>query len=97
MQKTNVPNWSEEAFVITKIKNTVPRTYVITDLKIEKHVGAFYQKKKFKIKNAAAFKKRSRCDTSKIDKKVDLPSLKSEFDKLYIGKLEKVPTGLKTV
>ena len=57
----------------------------------------FTKKKKFKIKNAAAFKKRSRCDTSKIDKKVDLPSLKSEFDKLYIGKLEKVPTGLKTV
>ena len=95
MQKANVPNWSEEVFVITKIKNTVPRTYVISDLKKEKLVGTFYQKKK--KKKAAEFKKPSRCDTSKIDKKVDLPSLKSEFDKLYIGKLEKVPTGLKTV
>ena len=54
----------------------------------------FTKKKK---KKATEFKKPSRCDTSKIDKKVDLPSLKSEFDKLYIGKLEKVPTGLKTV
>ena len=96
MQKTNVPNWSEEVFVITKIKNTVPRTYVISDLKKEKLAGTFYQKKK-KKKKATEFKKPSRCDTSKIDKKVDLPSLKSEFDKLYIGKLEKVPTGLKTV
>ena len=26
------PNWSEEIFVIKKIKNTVPRTYVISDL-----------------------------------------------------------------
>ena len=95
MQKINVPNWSEEVFVITKIKNTVPRTYVISDLKKEKLAGTFYQKKK--KKKATEFKKPSRCDTSKIDKKVDLPSLKSEFDKLYIGKLEKVPTGLKTV
>ena len=26
------PNWSEEVFVINKIKNTVPWTYVINDL-----------------------------------------------------------------
>ena len=25
-------NWSEEVFVINKIKNTVPQTYVISDL-----------------------------------------------------------------
>ena len=27
--KVYFPNWSEEAFMITKIKNTVPWTYVI--------------------------------------------------------------------
>ena len=27
------PNWSEEVVVITKVKNTVPWTYVISDLK----------------------------------------------------------------
>ena len=30
--KGYVPNWSEELFVIKKIKNTVPWTFVITDL-----------------------------------------------------------------
>ena len=33
-------------------------------------------------------------DTSKFAKRGDLASLKSEFDKLDIDKLEKVPTGL---
>ena len=28
-----VPNWSEKVFVINKVKNTVPWTYVISDLK----------------------------------------------------------------
>ena len=27
------PNWSEKDFAITKVKNTVPWTYVISDLK----------------------------------------------------------------
>ena len=27
-----MPNWAEEVFVISKIKNTVPWTYVINDL-----------------------------------------------------------------
>ena len=30
--KVYTPNWSEEVFVIKKIKNTVPWTYVIDDL-----------------------------------------------------------------
>ena len=30
--KGYTPNWSEEIFVIKKIKNTVPWTYVINDL-----------------------------------------------------------------
>ena len=27
-----MPNWSEEIFIIKKVKNTVPWTYVIDDL-----------------------------------------------------------------
>ena len=36
------PNWSEEVFVIKKFKNTVPWTYVISDLKGREIVGTFY-------------------------------------------------------
>ena len=38
------PNWSEEVFVISKIKNTVPWTYLISDLNGEEIVGTFYEK-----------------------------------------------------
>ena len=38
------PNWSEEVFVIKKIKNTVPWTYVIDDLNDEEITGTFYEK-----------------------------------------------------
>ena len=37
-------NWTEEIFVVEKIKNTVPWTYVISDLNGEKIVGSFYEK-----------------------------------------------------
>ena len=39
-----MPNWSEEVFVISKIKNTVPWTYVINDLNREEIIGSFYKK-----------------------------------------------------
>ena len=42
--KGYVPNWSEEVFVIKRIKNTVPWTYVICDVKAEEIVGTFYEK-----------------------------------------------------
>ena len=49
-------NWSEEGFVISKIKNTVPWTYVMNDLNGEEIIGTFYEKelqktnqKEFKI------------------------------------------------
>ena len=42
--KGYVPNWSEEVFVISKIKNTVPWRYVITDLNDEEIIGTFYEK-----------------------------------------------------
>ena len=43
--KGYTPNWSEEIFVIKKIKNTVPWTYVINDLNGEEIIGTFYEKK----------------------------------------------------
>ena len=36
--KDYVPNWSEEVFVITKVKNTLSWTYVISDLNGEEIV-----------------------------------------------------------
>ena len=42
--KGYVPNWSEEIFVINKIKNTVPWTYAISDLNGEEITGSFYEK-----------------------------------------------------
>ena len=43
--KRYTPNWSEEAFLITKIKNAVTWTYVIDDLNEEEITGTFYEKK----------------------------------------------------
>ena len=43
--KGYTPNWSEEVFVISKIKNTVPWTYVINDLNGEEITGSSYKKK----------------------------------------------------
>ena len=40
-----IPNWSEEHFVIKRIKNTIPWTYVISDLKGDEIVRIFYEKK----------------------------------------------------
>ena len=54
--KGYTPNWSEEVFVISKIKNTVPWTYAISDLNGEEIIGSFYEnelqktsKKQFRI------------------------------------------------
>ena len=54
--KGYAPNWSEEFFIIKKIRNTVPGTYIISDLNGEEIVGSFYGKelqktnpKEFKI------------------------------------------------
>ena len=41
--KGYAPNWSE-VFIISKIKNTVPWTYVISDHNGDKIVGTFYEK-----------------------------------------------------
>ena len=62
-------NWSEEIFVIEKVKNTVPWTYVINDLNGEEIAGSFYEKESQKT-NQKEFR---------IEK-----VLKRKGDKLYV-------------
>ena len=56
--KSSFSNWSEEVFVIKKIKNTVPWTYVISDLN-EKKLSETFTKKycKKKIEKSLELKK----------------------------------------
>ena len=42
--KGNTPNWSEEMFVINKIKNTVTWTYAISDLNGGEITGSFFER-----------------------------------------------------
>ena len=42
--KEQAPNWSEEGFVVSKVKNTVPWTYVVSDLSGEEITGSIYEK-----------------------------------------------------
>ena len=42
--KGHVPNWSEEVFVVNKIKNIVPWTYTISDLSGVPITETFYEK-----------------------------------------------------
>ena len=42
--KGYMSNWSEEVFIIKKVKNTIPWTYVINDLNGEEIIGTFYEK-----------------------------------------------------
>ena len=42
--KGYMPNWSAEVFVISKIKNTVPCTYIINDLNGQEIIGTLYEK-----------------------------------------------------
>ena len=47
--RSYTPNWSEEIFVIKKVKNTVPWTCVINDLNREEIIGTLYEKE-FRVK-----------------------------------------------
>ena len=38
------PDWSKEIFMIKKVKNKVPWTYVISNLNGEEITGTFYEK-----------------------------------------------------
>ena len=42
--KGYAPNWSEEVFVVSRIKNTVLWSYVVSDLNGEEITGSFYEK-----------------------------------------------------
>ena len=67
--KGYVPNCSEEVFVIKKVKNTVPWTYVINDLNGEEIIGKFYEKELQKI--------------NQIDFRIE-KVIKRKSDKLYV-------------
>ena len=67
--KGYAPNWSEEVFLISKIKNTVPWTYVVSDLNGEEITGSFYEKELQK--------------TSQKEFRIE-KVLQREGDKLYI-------------
>ena len=50
--KGYMPNWSEEVFIISKIKNTVPWTYIINNFngkKLLEHVMKKTNQKEFRI------------------------------------------------
>ena len=63
-------NWSEKMFVVSKIKNTVLQTYVISDLNREKLAGSFYEKEMQKTSQ----------EKFRIEK-----VLKRKVDKLYVN------------
>ena len=64
-----MPNWSDEVFVIKKIKNTIPWTYVLNDLNSEEIIGTFYEKE-------LQGTKQNKFRTEKI--------IKRKGDKLYV-------------
>ena len=67
--KGYTPNWSEEVFVVSKIKNTVSWTHVINNINGEEITGTFYEKELQKA-NEQEFR---------IEK-----TIKRKDDKLYV-------------
>ena len=67
--KEYMPNWSEEIFIIKKIKNTVPWTYIFNDPNGEKIIGTFYENELQKTKQ----------NEFRIEKVI-----KKKGDKLYV-------------
>ena len=67
--KGYTPNSSEEVFVIKKVKNTVPWTYVINDLNGEEIIGTFCEKELQKTNQ-------QKCRIEKV--------IKRKGDKLYV-------------
>ena len=67
--KRYAPNWSQEVFVVSKIKNTIPWTYADSDVNGEEITGSFYEKE-LKKTNQKEFR---------IEK-----VLKRKGDKLYV-------------
>ena len=57
-EKDYVPNWSEEVYLIKRVKNTCPWTYFISDPKGEEIFETFYEKQLQKqIKKSLELKK----------------------------------------
>ena len=67
--KGYMPNWSEEIFIIKKIKNTVPCTYVLNDPNGEEIIGTFYENELQKTKQ----------NEFRIEKVI-----KRKYEKLYV-------------
>ena len=42
--KGYAPNWTEEVLVVSVIKNTVPWTYIVSDMNGEETTGSLYEK-----------------------------------------------------
>ena len=89
------PNWSEEVFVVNKIQNTVPWTYLINDLNGEEIKGSFYEKElqktnqnEFKIEKV--IKKKG--DKLYVKWKGYDNSFNSWIDKMTYYKMSYVPT-----
>ena len=53
--KGYVTNWFEEIFVINKVKNSLPWTYVISDFNGKNIFGTIYEKE-FQMKNKKEFR-----------------------------------------
>ena len=68
--KGYMPNWSEEIFIISKIKNTVPLTYVLNEPNGEEIIGTFYEKELQ--------------DTSQKEFRIE-KVIKRKGDKLYVN------------
>ena len=65
-----MPNWSEEIFIIKKIKNTVPWTYVTNDLNDAEIIGTFFENELQ--------------DTKQIEFRIE-KVIKKKGDKLYVN------------
>ena len=81
-----MPNWSEEIFIIKKIKNTVPWIYVINDLNGQEIIGTFYKnelqktdQKEFRIEKV----RKKKGDKLYDKKKKTLYKMSQYFPKLY--------------
>ena len=71
--KGYTPIWNEEIFIVKKIKNTIPWTYVISNLNGEEIVGSFYEKelqktnqKEFRIEKVIKRKKKIICEMERM-------------------------------
>ena len=49
-EKGYLPNWSEAIYIINKVKNTCPVTYILEDTKGDIIEGSFYEQELLKTK-----------------------------------------------